>query len=348
MKIKIALLALLSLTMINCKSSKELSNPNEFRLIESSTYFAEIPNSSRGKTEITLNFLDGMHFMSKEVYLEKNNQTIISMGIVELDTTTENVILLKGARGLAKRVRVKDKTISAMILLDVNGKEIKPELKKKKEFEPITDSFPMKGMFSYMADAPLFVECYSQMKFPVAMEKDYLQLERKYLSNVEEAGKPLLVTLKGSLISRPKMEGKGNELTLVVEKFEKVWPKRDCKSTLSTANLKNTYWKLLEINGEKVKGPSNVREPHFILRSDGKSVKGFGGCNNFMGSYKVDGNKIEFGPMAGTRKFCKETMNIENAFMKVFAEANNYKIFGESLELYKDNKLLAKFESVYF
>jgi len=348
MRIQIALLVMLSLTLLSCKSDKELSKQNYPRPIGPSTYYAEIPNGNNGKMEVTLNFLNGMNFMLKKVFVEKENRTIISIGTIDMDTTVVNVMLLKGTGGITRRVRIKDSTLSAIILLDVNGKELKPELKKKKEFEPITDPFPMKGMFSYMADAPLFIECSSKMKFPVEMEKDYISLEREYLSNTEEPGKPLLTTLTGSLIPRPRMEGKGETLTLIVEKFDKVWQKRNCKSTLSTANLKNTYWKLLEIDGKKIKIPSNVRELHFVLRNDGKTVKGFSGCNNFMGSYKVNGNNIEFGPMAGTRKFCKETMDIEKAFLQVFDKTNNYKIFGEHLELYHNNKLIAKFESVYF
>ena len=84
------------------------------------------------------------------------------------------------------------------------------------------------------------------------------------------------------------------------------------------------------------------------LEKDGKNVKGFGGCNSFMGTYEVNENKIKFGPMAGTRKFCEKTMELENSFMKVFSEVNNYKIFGEKLELYRDENVIAKFESVYF
>jgi len=343
---KTAFLVLLSLTLLSCSGTKEDSNTNEIKPVGPSTYFSERTDNNK-KKEVTLNFLTGMNFMLKEVSVDKNNQTIIFIGTVELDTTGANTIILKSAYG-TKKVKVKNRTGNTLTLLDVNGKEIKPELKRKENFEPITDPFPMKGMFTYMADAPLFVECFTQMKFPVAMEKDYISLEREYLSNTEEPGKPLLATLTGSLIPRPRMEGKGEILTLVVEKFDKVWQKRDCKSTLSTANLKNTYWRLVEIDGKKIKVPSNVRELHFVLRSDGKTVKGFSGCNNFMGSYKVDGNKIEFGPMAGTRKFCKETMDVENAFMKVFKETNNYKIFGEQLALYHNDKLIAKFESVYF
>ncbi len=347
MKIKIILLIFLSLALLSCKSNRETSWVKSPKPVGQSTYYAKILDKNNETKEITVNFLDGLIFMMKENVIGEKKRTIISIGTANLDTTTANTIILKSTYG-TKKIKIKDKTLSAFILLDVNGKEIKPELKKKKEFEPITDPFPMKGMFTYMADAPLFVECFTQMKFPVAMEGDYLQLERQYLSNTEEPGKPLLTTLTGSLISRPKMEGNEKTLTLVVKKFGKVWPKRDCKSPLSTANLKNTYWKLLEIEGKKIKVPGNVREPHFILRTDGKTIKGFGGCNNFMGSYKAEGNKIEFGPIAGTRKFCKETMEIENALMKVFSEVNNYKILGETLELYHNNKILAKFESVYF
>ena len=55
--------------------------------------------------------------------------------------------------------------------------------------------------------------------------------------------------------------------------------------TESTSGIIEKYWKLVELNGKPV--PPLQREPFLILKTDGR-VAGFGGCNNFTGSYTAD------------------------------------------------------------
>lgn len=347
MKFKIVLLILATI-LLSCKSEKN-TKQIEVVSIAPATYYGVIPCADCEGIELQINLQDDFTFMTKRVALGKSRKAHIVTGRWEFNDSSKTIILVSINQS-PKRFAITSDTIIEM--LDIHGKKIVSELnytlEKKDKYEMITEAFPMKGMFRYLADVTLFIDCSSQKKYPVAMEKDYVLLEKEYLSKIEEAGESMLATLSGRLILRPKMEGNEKTLTLVVEKFDKVWYKLDCKNSLSTALLKNTYWKLININSKPIKVPKSVREPHFILRTDGKNLKGFGGCNNFMGTYEIKENRIKFGPFAGTRKFCKKTMDLENSFMKVFSEVNNYKIFGEVLELYRDEKILAKFESVYF
>jgi heat shock protein HslJ len=123
-----------------------------------------------------------------------------------------------------------------------------------------------------------------------------------------------------------------------------------CKSSQpqSEARLENTYWKLAEVEGKPVKTPDNGREVHMILTDadNQRSLKGFAGCNGLGGDYTVEDKKITFSTIS-TRMFCDLQMEVENAFLKALAEANTYSIKGEVLELYNNDTLLAKFESVY-
>jgi heat shock protein HslJ len=124
-----------------------------------------------------------------------------------------------------------------------------------------------------------------------------------------------------------------------------------CKPTEKTgsvAHLKNTYWKLSEMNGMPVMTPADAKEVHIVLASaDGeKQLRGFGGCNGIGGSYTVDGDKIKFTTIS-TRMFCESRMDVENFLTKVLQQADSYKIKGETLELYEGNVFLTKFESVY-
>ena len=346
MKFKIVLLIIVTI-FLNCKSDKSRQQI-EVKLIAPATYFGVIPCADCEGIEMQVNLLIDLTFIIKQVALGKKGNAHISTGTWVFSDSTKT-ITLKSINQSPKEFLLRE--YETMEMLDIHGREIESKLNytlmKRKHFEYITDAFAMKGMFTYMADAAIFVDCSSQKKYPVAMEGKYIDLEREYLASID-AGSPLLVTLEGRLVLRPKMEGEGESVMLVVEKLNKAWPKMDCKSSLSTATLRNTYWKLVELNGKPVKVDTKEREAHFILKADGKSVKGFGGCNNFMGSFEAGKSNIKFGPMAGTMKFCKKTMELETSFMKALAEANNYKIFGETLALYRDDNVIAKLESVYF
>src|SRR5690349_21664704 len=88
--------------------------------------------------------------------------------------------------------------------------------------------------------------------------------------------------------------------------------------TTATAELENTYWKLVEMNGQPVITPDNAREIHMVLGPGGneKQIKGFAGCNTIGGSYTTEGSKIKFITIS-TKMFCQDTQEIENFFLKV-------------------------------
>jgi uncharacterized lipoprotein NlpE involved in copper resistance len=86
----------------------------------------------------------------------------------------------------------------------------------------------MQGMFAYMADAAVFVDCETSDRYPVAMEGGYIDLERAYLEARSEPGAPLLVSFTGHLAPRPPMEGDGTVDMVIVERFESAHPGEDC------------------------------------------------------------------------------------------------------------------------
>jgi uncharacterized lipoprotein NlpE involved in copper resistance len=87
---------------------------------------------------------------------------------------------------------------------------------------------PFTGEMRYMADAALFTDCRTGRTYPIAMEADYLKMERAYLKAVVEPGAPIYVTFEGFIVPRPKMEGEGLEPAVVVERFINVWPEEKC------------------------------------------------------------------------------------------------------------------------
>jgi copper homeostasis protein (lipoprotein) len=203
------------------------------------------------------------------------------------------------------------------------------------------------GMFSYMADAAMFVECGTNKRFPVAFVDDYISLEKAYLKTVQEAGKAVKINVEGEIVLRDGMDGKVDVPTLIVKKFINIVPKEVCQNPKSEAKLTNTYWKVTVLKDKAVPYTKpNTREAYMIL-SNGK-VKGNSGCNGLGGAYTLDRDKLSFSDkgFVSTMMFCEGS--IENEFLSALREIQRYELKGEYLEVFdKNDNRLIRFESVY-
>lgn len=118
----------------------------------------------------------------------------------------------------------------------------------------------------------------------------------------------------------------------------------------NSSEITEKYWKLIEINGQKVTAENFVtKEPHLILKSEENRVNGNGGCNSFFGSYELDAkvNRISFSNMGSTKMACMGA-NVEDDFFKVLGTVDNYTVKNDTLHLNKARMApLAKFVAVY-
>jgi len=175
---------------------------------------------------------------------------------------------------------------------------------------------------------------------------DNAALERAYSKARPMAGAPLLAVVEGRVEERVPMEG-ASRPTLIVERFISV-DSQGCSGPQSTAQLENTYWKLMTLDGMPMESPPGAREIHFVLHSEGHRVAGFAGCNQMMGSYQLAGEKIDFSQVGGTLMACEYGMEQEQKFQQVFARVAGWKISGETLQLLDGaGAVLATFESRY-
>ena len=114
------------------------------------------------------------------------------------------------------------------------------------------------------------------------------------------------------------------------------------------ASLTNTYWKLIELNGQPAALGAGNRELHMVLTTEGDRVKGFSGCNKFTGNYQRRDDQLHFKPLASTRMACISGMGQEKRFLDVLGNVVRYALIGESLSLYdRHDQLILRFESVY-
>jgi len=215
---------------------------------------------------------------------------------------------------------------------------------EKRPPPPLSGTMNLRGMYSYMADAGSFVDCATQERWPVATEGDNAALERAYGEAKQAPGSPLLVTVDGRLDLRPKVDARGKQTTLIVERFVRTWPRETCGS-MRPATLEDTTWALLELNGKTITVQVNDKAPYLELNSKKASAYGFGGCNRFFGSYETAGASLAFSAMGATRMACAEGMDQEQEFFTAMSSTTRYEIHGSKLLLFADQRLVARFEA---
>jgi len=204
----------------------------------------------------------------------------------------------------------------------------------------------LRGMYVYMADAALFTECETGMRYPVAFEGDSVFLERAYLEARRQPGEEVLVSVEGRIAERPAMEGNQTEESLVVTRFIGVWPGETCGARGSVSELENNYWKLTRLGDQPVPTFDGQREPHLVLHSEEGRVAGTGGCNQMSGGYEVDGTSITFGLMASTMMACPDGQDVDQALMAALENATSFRKTAHHLELLDDEgSTVARFEA---
>lgn len=76
----------------------------------------------------------------------------------------------------------------------------------------------------------------------------------------------------------------------------------------------------------------------FIKFSQAGRLSGSSGCNSLVGTYRVAGNKLSFGPLAVTRKLCPpKRMRAEKRFLGLLAMTARMKHSHKTLELLDNN-----------
>ena len=240
-------------------------------------------------------------------------------------------------------------TIGALALLLAAGgckknKESTTPAEEPREPLPPSGSMSLQGMYRYMADAGIFVDCASREQWPVATEGDNATLERAYGEARIAPGSPLLVTVHGRLEPRPKVDGRGKETNLIVDRFVRTWPRETCGS-MSKVNLENTHWELLELRGKTINVVVKDKAPYLELNPSKASAYGFGGCNRFFSSYQATERSLSFSAIGATRMACPEGMDQEQAFFRALDATRRDEVHGSKLLLFSDDGLVARFEA---
>ncbi len=129
----------------------------------------------------------------------------------------------------------------------------------------------------------------------------------------------------------------GDSLTLSIEggqaTFARLLP-------LSGSPFENTEWELLAfVTNTQADGP--VNNTQLTVRFENGQLAGSAGCNNYFGSYSVDGSMITVSPLGSTKMACEESVNAqEMRFMSAMQTARTILLIGERLTIVTDEGML--------
>jgi len=295
-----------------------------------------------------LNLLPDQVYFLRMTYLDRGSDAVfddLGRWILGSDRQT---LLLRGSREAPLFLRID--TDSRLTMLDRKGLPIESELNyaldRAAAFLWFDIQMPVRGMYRYMADAGRFVECLTGQSWPVAQDAANAEVEREYSKVTRQAGEPLLMTAEGRLRLQAGADGGAPRPTLTVEQFLGFWPGETCGTPFVQEPLAGTYWKLTRLGDQPVSVREDTREPHLLLREEGRRLTGWGGCNRLIGSYELQDQMIAFGGIAGTRMICPDGDATEPAFLAALAETRQWKVLGQHLEFYDaEGQLTARFEA---
>lgn len=97
--------------------------------------------------------------------------------------------------------------------------------------------------------------------------------------------------------------------------------------------LRNTYWKLVTLNGKPVTTADQQREAHIVFSSQDNRITGSSGCNRMIGGFEDNADQLIFKGLGGTRMACQHGMELESQFMQTLLKVARYRILGEHMDL---------------
>jgi heat shock protein HslJ len=97
--------------------------------------------------------------------------------------------------------------------------------------------------------------------------------------------------------------------------------------------IEGPIWRLTRLPGTEERVLASARRG-VTLGFEAGRVDGFSGCNQLMGSYTIDHDRISFGPLAGSMMACPEPeMALEAAVRNALAGTLRFAVHGEQLRL---------------
>jgi heat shock protein HslJ len=99
-----------------------------------------------------------------------------------------------------------------------------------------------------------------------------------------------------------------------------------------SATLENATWRLTGLRGQAL--PAGPSRNAITVNFEAGHVHGFSGCNQFIGSYTLEGDRLVLGMLGGTMMACPDpAMSIEGLFLRSFSGTLNVTVAANNLTL---------------
>ena len=255
-------------------------------------------------------------------------------------------LLLRGGREAS--LRLGTASDGALVVIGPQDRPIE-QLQRQATLDRIDGPMRLRGLYFYLADAASFQECLSGRRWPVLIEGAHLALERAYLAQ-GEGGRWVLATLQARFVMHEPEPGLPPREAIVVARFERLWPGETCAADApATAELLNTRWRLVEIDGQPLTLAAGQREPFLQLSGEGNRVRGFGGCNGLSGHFEQGSDGFLFKALTLTRRACAGAAGAQEAsYLAALRATTSRQIVGDALWLRDaQGRMRLRFEALY-
>jgi len=216
-------------------------------ILAPATFAGEIPCADCSGIRLALTLRSDGVFLLRQTYLgaaSGKDASFVDLGRWGTSDDGRKIVLRGGTEAPRQFAIVSVGDAAKLRMLNNLGGEIRSglnyELARTAAVDPFPDTFRVRGMYVYFADAGILTECLSGLRLPVAQESDNAALERAYLQARKDVGQPILVTFEGHLARRPRMEGEGTEEVIVVDRFDRARPGESCSAPSEGPKLENT------------------------------------------------------------------------------------------------------------
>jgi heat shock protein HslJ len=116
-------------------------------------------------------------------------------------------------------------------------------------------------------------------------------------------------------------------------------------STKTSQEITDVTWKITLINSDAITG--SVTDYYLKLNTSNGTFESKAGCNQIFGTFLIKDNFISFSKIASTKKYCFETMKLEEAYLSILANTSKYVVIDSTkFILLNDDIVIAQFEIV--
>lgn len=209
------------------------------------------------------------------------------------------------------------------------------ELRGEPGVTPLAIRVPLRGMVSFLADGAQITECLTGRVYPLAADGEFATLEAAYLAAGVAQGTPLMASFQGRVLETGDTDDAAHQgPVVVVNRFTGVWPEETCEQAMNSRSLTNTYWRIVRLGKTEISPIDGAVEPHLALREGENRFFATVGCNQMVGAFERDGDKLSFEVPAETMMACQAPMDDwERQLAGALDATRGWRVNGGALEL---------------